>query len=72
MTKELWNEEFGYVPGCRAALAIAVSLWTGGGALVAQTGAVVSAVPGQRIPVQLPGGDKDGVHLTLDQAIGLA
>ncbi len=56
----------------RATLALAVFLSTGGGALVAQTGPVVSAVPGQRTPVQLPAGDKDGVRLTLDQAIGLA
>jgi outer membrane protein TolC len=56
----------------RAALAAAGLLLSACGALLAQSGSVVSAVPGQRTPQQLPPGDKDGIHLTLDQAIGLA
>jgi outer membrane protein TolC len=54
-----------------ATLAIALLL-AQGSALLAQSGAVVSAVPGQRSSQQLPPPDKDGIHLTLDQAIGLA
>jgi outer membrane protein TolC len=56
----------------RVTLAAAVLALAAGGALLAQSGPVVSAVPGQRTPVQLPAGDKEGVKLSLDQAIGLA
>ncbi len=40
--------------------------------LTAQTGPVVSAVPGQRTTQPLPAAGADGIRLTLDQAIGLA
>ncbi len=40
--------------------------------LTAQTGPVVSAVPGQRTTQPLPAAAADGIRLTLDQAIGLA
>jgi len=53
-------------------LAAAAMLLFASGFLVAQSGPAVSAVPGQRTPVQLPAGDKEGIRLTLDQAIGLA
>jgi outer membrane protein TolC len=55
----------------RVTLATAV-LISFGGALSAQSGSVLSAVPGQRSPVNLPTRDLEGVRLTLDQAIGLA
>jgi outer membrane protein len=41
-------------------------------ALAAQAGPSISAVPGQRTAVALPPADKDGIHLALDQAIGIA
>lgn len=56
----------------RATFAAAASLSIAGGALTAQSGSVVSAVPGQRPAATMPASEKDGVHLTLDQAIGLA
>jgi outer membrane protein len=57
--------------GGRAILSAAglLLLWTCG--LMAQSGPVVSAVPGQRSPHPLPAAGKDGIPLTLDQAIGL-
>ena len=56
----------------RATVAAAVSALLAAGPVAAQNAATVSAVPGQRIPVALPAPDKDGVHLSLEQAIGLA
>ncbi len=55
----------------RAMLAAAGSLLVAG-TLVAQNASSVSAVPGQRVPADFPAADKDGVHLSLEQAIGLA
>src|SRR5262245_1463155 len=55
----------------RAPLASALGLLIAAG-LAAQSGPVVSAVPGQRATMPLPPADIDGIHLTLDQAIGLA
>ena len=55
----------------RAMLAAAGSLLVAG-TLVAQNASSVSAVPGQRVPADFPPADKDGVHLSLEQAIGLA
>ncbi len=40
--------------------------------LSAQSGGVLSAVPGQRSAVAMPAAEADGVHLTLNQAIGMA
>jgi outer membrane protein TolC len=60
------------VRGGRAILSAAALLLLSTGALVAQSGPVVSAVPGQRSPHALPAPGKDGISLTLDQAIGLA
>lgn len=54
----------------RAVLAAAGSLLVAG-TLAAQNTSSVSAVPGQRVPVALPAADKDGVHLSLEQAISL-
>src|SRR5215472_7145259 len=55
----------------RASLAAAASLLVVG-VLGAQTESVLSAVPGARTTMALPKPDVDGVHLTLEQAIGLA
>ncbi|HTY41190.1 MAG TPA: TolC family protein [Thermoanaerobaculia bacterium] len=55
----------------RAVLVAAAGLAVAG-AVLAQSGSVLSAVPGQRTPMALPPADKDGVHLTLSQAIGIA
>jgi outer membrane protein TolC len=60
------------IRGTRAALTAAVLLLSLCGALRAQSGPVISAVPGQRPPQALPAPGQDGVRLTLDQAIGLA
>ena len=57
--------------GGRAILSAAALLLLSTCALVAQSGPVVSAVPGQRSPQPLPTAGKDGIPLTLDQAIGL-
>jgi outer membrane protein TolC len=54
----------------RAILAAAGSLLVAG-SLAAQNASSVSAVPGQRVPVAMPTADKDGVHLSLEQAISL-
>ncbi|HYX19403.1 MAG TPA: TolC family protein, partial [Thermoanaerobaculia bacterium] len=54
----------------RAILAAAGSLLVAG-SLAAQNASSVSAVPGQRAPVAMPAADKDGVHLSLEQAINL-
>jgi outer membrane protein len=43
-----------------------------GGALFAQTGPVISARPGERPSEPLPPAEADGIHLTLNQTIGLA
>jgi outer membrane protein len=56
----------------RATFAAAALLLVVSGAMIAQSGPVISAVPGQRSPVQLPAADKEGIRLSLDQAIGLA
>jgi outer membrane protein TolC len=55
----------------RATFAVAVSALLAAGPIAAQNASSVSAVPGQRTPVSLPAPDKDGVHLSLEQAIGL-
>ena len=54
----------------RAVLASAGALLVAG-TLAAQNPSSVSAVPGQRVPAALPAPDKDGVHLSLEQAVGL-
>src|SRR5215471_7910512 len=54
-----------------ATLAAAAVVLLPAGPLAAQNASSVSAVPGQRIPVALPAPDKDGVHMSLEQAIGL-
>jgi outer membrane protein TolC len=54
----------------RALLAAAGSLLVAG-TLAAQNASSVSAVPGQRVPVAMPAADKDGVHLSLEQAISI-
>src|SRR5712691_6838017 len=48
---------------------LAALLMTFSGALLAQTGATVSARAGQRPPQKLPPPEQDGIHLSLDQAI---
>jgi outer membrane protein len=58
------------VRGARAVIAAAL-LFSVSGALLAQSGAVVSARPGGRPPQALPPPEQDGIHLSLDQAIGL-
>jgi len=58
--------------GGRAILSAGALLLLSTCALVAQSGPVVSAVPGQRSPHPLPAAGKDGIPLTLDQTIGLA
>jgi outer membrane protein len=55
----------------RATLAAAASFLVLG-VLPAQTGSVLSAVPGARTTMALPRADVDGVHLALAQAIALA
>ena len=54
----------------RATLVAAGSLLVAG-TLAAQNASSVSAVPGQRNPVAMPAADKDGVHLSLEQAISI-
>jgi outer membrane protein len=54
------------------AWAAATFLLMAGGALYAQTGSVISARPGERPPEPLPAAEADGIHLTLNQTIGLA
>src|SRR5271154_760004 len=56
----------------RAAVAAIALLMAFSCVLGAQSAQVLSAVPGQRSAVPFPAGDKEGVHLTLEQAIGLA
>jgi len=56
----------------RAAVAAIALLLAFSCVLGAQPAQVLSAVPGQRSAVPFPAGDKEGVRLTLDQAIGLA
>ncbi len=58
--------------GGRAILSAGVLFLLSASGLLAQSGPVVSAVPGQRSPHALPPATKDGIPLTLDQAIGLA
>ena len=58
--------------GGRAFLSAGVLTLLVSAALVAQPAPVVSAVPGQRTPQQLPPAGKEGIPLTLDQAIGYA
>ncbi len=55
----------------RATLAAAASLFAAG-VLRAQSPSVLSSVPGDRQTMPLPAAEKDGIHLTLEQAIGLA
>jgi outer membrane protein len=55
----------------RATLAVATAALVASGPLAAQSPTSVSAIPGQRTPVALPAPDKDGVHLSLEQAIGV-
>jgi outer membrane protein len=54
------------------AIAAATFLLVAAAALSAQTGSVVSARPGERSPAPLPRAEADGIHLTLNQTIGLA
>ena len=56
----------------RAVLSAGALILLSAAALVAQPAPVVSAIPGQRTPQQLPPAGKDGIPLTLDQAIGYA
>ena len=56
----------------RAFLSAGVLTLLASAALVAQPAPVVSAIPGQRTPQQLPAAGKEGIPLTLDQAIGYA
>jgi len=56
----------------RAFLSAGVLTLLASAALVAQPAPVVSAIPGQRTPQQLPPAGKEGIPLTLDQAIGYA
>jgi outer membrane protein len=56
----------------RAVLSAGALILLSAAALVAQPAPVVSAVPGQRTPQQLPPAGKDGIPLTLDQAVGYA
>ena len=57
----------------RAVLSAGALILLSAASLVAQPAArVVSAVPGQRTPQQLPPAGKDGIPLTLDQAVGYA
>ena len=56
----------------RAFLSAGVLILLASAALVAQPAPVVSAIPGQRTPQQLPPAGKEGIPLTLDQAIGYA
>ncbi len=65
-------KSLGILRGGRAILSWAGLLLILAGALVAQPAPVVSAVPGQRSPRQLPPAGKDGIPLTLDQAVGYA
>jgi outer membrane protein len=55
----------------RAMLAAAAPFFVVG-ALAAQSGSVLSAVPGARTSAALPPAQVDGVHLTLEQAVALA
>ena len=57
----------------RAVLSAGALILLSAASLVAQPAdRVVSAVPGQRTPQQLPPAGKDGIPLTLDQAVGYA
>jgi outer membrane protein TolC len=58
--------------GGRAILSAGALFLLSASGLLAQSGPVVSAVPGHRSPNALPAAGKDGIPLTLDQAIGLA
>ena len=56
----------------RSAVATGVLLFSVGATGLAQSGSSISAQPGQRATRALPAPDKDGIHLSLDQAVGLA
>jgi outer membrane protein len=65
-------KSLGIFRGGRAILSAALLLLLTTGALLAQAGDSVSAVPGARTPQALPAAGRDGIQMTLAQAIGLA